>query len=405
MATSNFNTDEKTNILIKKNFEFPYTSNYKEWYEETAVPFNNYLKGEELLVQIIPQNPDFNNNGLARQASEIGLNPSDFINYTYNPSNLSLCSIVDDSLRIVRRFQFLILQQCPQLGNDNGASWYKLDSSYNNILANSLQFNYNEYISNGITYQPYLYNLYSQIALNNISDTSFNSLTNMPFGPTGGTWNFDHKTGILFFSDFINFSNGIQTNPIFQINLTNNKPVFTFYKYIGSKSIANFTLDVIASKSVYKIFQIVSTNLNNSSRSNLTIQSTNYTIINDLSLSLYAQRINSTYKIYVNFNYLSSNYYDMILGIALCYTINNGTENIIGQYMLGTENTSFKYDLFSTNFFTIINSYIGNLINFYIKANIVTSISSINSINSNNFPQILLSLNGNNISIEELNYT
>ena len=45
-----------------------------------------------------------------------------------------LCSIVDDSTGTVRRFKKMILEECPQLGSDSGASWFKLDSSNNNTL-------------------------------------------------------------------------------------------------------------------------------------------------------------------------------------------------------------------------------------------------------------------------------
>ena len=57
----------------------------------------------------------------------------------------------------------------------------------------------------------------------------------LPFGRQGGNWIVDSKNGVLIFSDFQNLSDtNIQPNPIFNIN-ENNKPVFTFYKYIGRK--------------------------------------------------------------------------------------------------------------------------------------------------------------------------
>ena len=223
--TNFFDNPEKVDILLKQAFGFPSTSENKQWYEETAVNYNNYLNGEDLFLDIIPQIPDFDSSGIVRTANELGLQNSTFIAYSDNSNNKSLCSIVDDSTGTVRRFQNVILEQCPQLGSDAGASWFKLDNSNHNILKDAFQFNFKQYSINGITYQPYLYSLYTQNSINS-------STPNLPFGQKGGNWFFDLKSGILFFSDFINFSNGVQTNPNFQINVTNNFPVLSFYKYI-----------------------------------------------------------------------------------------------------------------------------------------------------------------------------
>ena len=228
--TNFFDVVEKVDILIKQSFGFPSTSENKQWYEETGVKFNNYLNGEELLLDIIPQIPDFNVNGIVRTASELGLNNSDFVDYSDNSNNKYDCSIVDDSTGTVRRIKKIILEECPQLGSDSGASWFKLDSSNNNTLIDSLQFNYKQYINNsGILKQPYLYSIFTQLSL-------ATSSPNLPFGQRGGNWFFDLKSGILFFSDFINFSNGVQSVSEFQINNTNNKPVISFYKYVGRRN-------------------------------------------------------------------------------------------------------------------------------------------------------------------------
>ena len=391
--TNFFDNPEKVDILLKQAFGFPSTSENKQWYEETAVNYNNYLNGEDLFLDVIPQIPDFDNSGIVRSANEFGLQTSTFLSYNNNVNSKSLCSIVDDSTGTVRRFQNVILEQCPQLGSDAGASWFKLDNSNNNILKDAFQFNYKQYSINGITYQPYLYSLYTQ--------NSFNSSSpNLPFGQKGGNWFFDIKSGILFFSDFINFSNGVQTNPNFQINTTNNFPVLSFYKYIGRKGISSF---IPTLSNNLNILQITGTSLTQGLSDEI-IESTNYQIINDLSLTLVSLKDNSQYKILLNFNYLSSNYYDTLLKVAMCYKINNGPEIIVGEYLLGNENTSFKYDFFSNNFYQNITSSIGNNINFYIKAKIHTeNLTNYSSIDDIYKPKIILSSLGNILNIEEVN--
>ena len=397
--TNFFDVAEKVDILIKQSFGFPSTSENKQWYEETAVKYNNYLNGEELLLDVIPQEPDFDISGIVRSASEIGLNNSDFLDYSDNSNNKFLCSVVDDSTGTVRRLKKIMLEECPQLGSDGGASWFKLDSSNNNTLTNTFQFNYKQYIdNNGILIQPYLYSIFTQLSL-------LTSSPNLPFGQRGGNWFFDLKSGILFFSDFINFSNGVQSDTKFQINNTNNKPVISFYKYVGRKGISNF-IQTSVNTNNYNLLQIASTNITTGVSDEI-IESTNYSIINDLSLNLTSVKNNSKYKILLNFNYLSSNYYDTLLNVALVYKVNNGSENMIGEYLLGNENTNFKYDFFSNNFYQDISSNIGDNINFYIKAKISSSTNN----NNTNYstlddiykPKIILSTLGNVLNIEEVN--
>ena len=397
--TNFFDVVEKVDILLKQSFGFPSTSENKQWYEETAVKYNNYLNGEELLLDVIPQDPDFDISGIVKTASEIGLNNSDFVDYSDNSNNKSDCSVVDDSTGTVRRFKKIILEECPQLGSDSGGSWFKLDSSSNNTLTDALQFNYKQYLnsSNNLV-QPYLYSIFTQLSINTNSP-------DLPFGQRGGNWFFDLKSGILFFSDFINFSNGVQTNTNFQINFTNNKPVISFYKYVGRKGISSF-IPTSVNTNNYNLLQIASTNIATGISDEI-IGTTNYSIINDLSLNLTSVKTNSKYKILLNFNYLSSNYYDTLLNIALVYKVNNGSENMIGEYLLGNENTNFKYDFFSNNFYQDISSVIGDNINFYIKAKISSSTDN----NTTNYstlddiykPKIILSSLGNVLNIEEVN--
>ena len=226
--TTNLDTAEKVDILIKQSFGFPSTSENKQWYEETSVKFNNYLNGEELFLNVIPNTPDFDICGTVRTSEEVGLVSGDFMNFISDNSDKSTCSIVDDSTGTIRRYRLLILQQTPQLGDDAGTSWYKLNSFSNNVVKDAFQFNFKQYKDEqGNVIQPYLYGLYTQKSTSSV----------LPFGRSGGNWIFEVKNGIIFFPDFNNFSNGTQTDSKFQINVIDNFPVLTFYKYIGQKGI------------------------------------------------------------------------------------------------------------------------------------------------------------------------
>ena len=109
--TNVLNTFEKVDILLKASYGFPSTDEDKNWYEETNVVYNNYLDGQYIMLDEVPESPDFNTNGTVKTATSIGLSSSDFSNYSHDSSSKSSCSIVDDSTGVVRRFQFLILEQ------------------------------------------------------------------------------------------------------------------------------------------------------------------------------------------------------------------------------------------------------------------------------------------------------
>ena len=105
-------------------------------YEETAVKFNDSFNGEDVFVEIIPDQPDFDTNGTVRTATDIGLNTTDFKNYSDDDTDKSSRSIVDDSTGTVRRYKLLILEQTPQLSSP-GLSQYKLNSSGKNVIQDS----------------------------------------------------------------------------------------------------------------------------------------------------------------------------------------------------------------------------------------------------------------------------
>ena len=255
--SQNIDDSEKLNIIFKEILGFPSTSENINYYEELKTKFNTYTLGENVLLENIPQYPDFDINGIVRSVNELGLNSSDFYDYFYNPSNKSQCSIVDDSTHTVRRFKYLILQQTHGTETSNyGASWFKLDNSYNNILEDSIQYNYKSYYDSqaGNSLKlPYLYEVFTQSSLLQSS-----SLRNLPFGTQGGNWVYNYKNGILFFSDFNNLAQQNIYDGIYNID-DNNKPVISVYKYIGKKNIITLTnnlseLTNLFNNNIIKIF-------------------------------------------------------------------------------------------------------------------------------------------------------
>lgn len=228
--TFRFDVTEKVDILIKQSFGFPSTDEDKQWYEETAIEYNDNFNGENLFLDTIVATPDFDTNGTVRTATEVGLSESDFYSYSANTNSKADCSIVDDSTGTVRRFKFLILDKVPATTDNKPLSWYKPDSNNKNILQDTFQFNFKQYVTaQGDLIQPFLYKVYTQ-----------NSVVNnktLPSGNKGGNYAIDLKSGVLFFPDYDNFTNNTQPDTTLQVS-DQNKPILTIYKYIGRKGVS-----------------------------------------------------------------------------------------------------------------------------------------------------------------------
>ena len=390
--TFNFDNSEKLDILFKKSLNISNTKFGTAYYNETRVPFNNYINSEYVLLENIPDEPDFDINGIVRTAQEINLQESDFVNYIYDTNNKINCSIVDDSTKKIRRYKFLLLDQVD--GITTGDSWYKKDLCDNIITYNILQNNYKKKTNENRG--PYKYYLYAQ-------KNVINQIT-LRTGYRGGNWFIDVHNGLLLFPDFENIEsyNSLASNN--QINNTDNKPVLTFYTYIGRKGLDNL---ILPSSNTFNVLQIASTNII-SKETDLIIDSSNYTIINDLSVNLNVLKLNSKYKILLNFNYASPSYFDTFFKIGLFYKIYSGTdisENLISEYKLGSEYANSSFDLFSKNFYTDISSQIGDILNFYIKAKIYRENNNVEDIpNNDDFkPKIIFTSPGNILNVEEVN--
>jgi len=265
---------------------------------------------EAILLESVPQYPDFDINGIVKTASELGLQINNFITYSHDDQNKSKCSIVDDSTGTVRRFKLLKLQQPYNTEPINyGASWYKLDSTSKNVLEDSLNYDYKSYydVSNGnsLVY-PYLYEIFTELSL-----TKAINLHNLPYGSKGGSWTYNHAIGTLVFSSFSNLAVQNLYNGIYVINDTN-KPVINVYKYIGRKSISNLTNQITSivgsynntlellltyisnqSQKLYRLEELItnnnSTNLNTSNKAQFenSYFLTSTSLTQDLSTSLF----------------------------------------------------------------------------------------------------------------------
>ena len=324
--TQNIDTSEKLNIIFKEILGFPSTSENISYYEELNTKFNTYTLSENVLLENVSQYPDFDIYGKVKSAYEIGLNPSDFINYNYDELNKSQSSIVDDSTGTVRRFKYLKLQQTYGTENSNyGASWFKLDNLYNNVLEDSLQYNYKSYydLSDGNALKlPYLYEVFTE---NSLQVSSV--LHNLPFGIQGGNWIYNYKNGILFFSDFNNLAQQNIYGGIYNIS-NNNKPVISVYKYIGKKNITSLTRDIDKLKYLFN---------NNASSNNIFTKILTYTqdLTNKLSKledTVYTNTSNKIQFANVDFTTTTANLIDLsnsFFNTITIYNTNNTTTNIL----------------------------------------------------------------------------
>ena len=403
--TINLDSNEKLDILFKDYLNVTFTDENKRWYEEQLINYKSYIKDENILVYSIPKIPEWT---YPIKAEDIGLTPNDFYNYKESDSfNILNVSILEDKTRTIRRYKKLKLD----ILNGTtipGQSWIKKDSSNNNILEDTIQFNYNNYknIHNEVI-QQYQYFLYSNSHIND-GDIILND-------ETGGNWIFNIKAGILFIPDYENFENF--DNSIIpdrnKLNTNNNTPLLTYYKYIGRKG----------NSSNFNILQIVNKKFDNEIFNNdgsvtripqpdieYIVNTIDYNIISEISLNVIAVKANSKYRVTLNFNYLSSNYIDTLLKVALCYRIYDNSffpnEEIIGEYILGTENTTFNYQLFSNTFYESINCDLNSNIDFYLKAMILSTSNNqsiYDDLDDLHKPKIYFNRQGNSFSIEEIN--
>jgi len=219
-----FDIKEKSDILIKSAFGFPSTSETKAWFSETQIPANNFVFGEDILVDEIPTYENLVWDTIL-DASDIGLVDSDFLNY--NTTNVNSASIVRDSTGVLLQFRKLLLNEVKGGG---GQSWNKVNGdvktnqilpSGNFLLHNTLQFNYKKSEAGD---QPYLYSVFK--SKDGQADGS------LAFGQSGGNWFMDGKNGVLFIPDYDLVSNVVNTD---------DPPAISITKYIGKRGLSEFS--------------------------------------------------------------------------------------------------------------------------------------------------------------------
>ena len=276
---------------------------------------------EAILLESVPQYPDFDINGTVKTADDLGLQINDFVTYSQDAQNKYNCSIVDDSTGTVRRFKLLKLEQPYNTEAINyGASWFKLNSTSTNVLEDSLKYDYKSYydVSNGnsLVY-PYLYEIFTELSL-----TKAINLHNLPNGSRGGSWTYNNSNGTLTFSAFSNLAQQNTFNGIYVINDTN-KPVINVYKYIGRKSISNLTNQITSIVGSYNnTLELLLTYISNQTRSIYRLEEliTNNTtsVINNINKSLFGSN-----------SFLTSTDLTQDLSAVLFSTINVGNNRSV----------------------------------------------------------------------------
>jgi len=200
-----FDITEQLNFLFKNYFGVASTYERTPYYQEISVPSNKFLIGQDIFLDDIPDPPTLS----LRWEKISGSEPTAF-----NLSSSDFATggqILEDASGIIRKYVNLILDATPPSTN---ASYWKQDKDDNNVLADGMQFNYKW---SGSGEKPYGIQLLKQQDMANeiISDA------------TGGNWIYHNQDGVIFFPDY---SSNIVDND-------SNKPVFSFYKYIGRKGI------------------------------------------------------------------------------------------------------------------------------------------------------------------------
>ena len=216
---SDFDTNEKLNVLLKSAFAVTSTNENTPWYNETIVPFNNYVEAEDILTSNIPVTPNFNTD---KEPSDYGLKYSDFYGGDDSSESMGSGKIQEDSTGTVVKFTKLKLEAVLDKSSQSriSSSYYKIgtiNDASTNLLQNSFQFTKHAKDDGS---QPYQYTVWKNdsTGTNKISKDS-----------TGGNYFFDYKSGIIFFPDY-NLVQGFVS--------PSTPPLFTFVKYIGGKGLS-----------------------------------------------------------------------------------------------------------------------------------------------------------------------
>tara|TARA_B110000977_G_C11035885_1_gene477057 strand:+ start:549 stop:1322 length:774 start_codon:yes stop_codon:yes gene_type:complete len=168
------------------------------------------------------------------------------------------------------------------------------------------------------------------------------------------------------------------------------------------------------SGSTYQVLQFIRKDNFKENPIDQVINNESYEIINDISLSFRAKNSNSYYQLGITFNNLTSTYYNTFLKIGVFYytTITDlgidSDEKLIGEYVIGSENTNFTSGIFSKTVTVNILHAANDTVHFYLKGKIQTDK------HGNDFdyadlddelkPKIIQTLSGNLITASEFAY-
>ena len=214
--TNQLDNKEITDLLFKNYLGFPSTNESLAFYQEPiSIKYNNYVMGNEVLIEDIPTGANLSFTSITSTVLDnsfgISLGNNDFKSGSFD--------VELDNSGIILKFKKLKLEHIP-----NTQAFHKTDGNGNNVLKDSIQFNYNKYTDeNGSVQQPYLYTLYDNTGTNELVSSD-------------GSWLFDVKSGIVTFYDLGQLDNSS--------NLTQNGIYLTFYKYVGKKGVQNLSVDL-----------------------------------------------------------------------------------------------------------------------------------------------------------------
>ena len=108
----------------------------------------------------------------------------------------------------------------------------------------------------------------------------------------------------------------------------------------------------------------------------------------------------------MSLNYLTSCYPNTFLKLELYYNA-DGIDVSFGQYILGTENSSYTRNIFNINIVTEPNYQPNAIINYFVKASIYTvpatngNTMDFSTLTNEDKPQLLFDQLGNSIILQE----
>ena len=206
---------------------------------------------------------------------------------------------------------------------------------------------------------------------------------------------------------------------IYEILLQNRDAIFDDVRVGGNLNTECLFIDNQVSigdtsGSTFQVLQFITKDIYAPNGPDQVIADTSYEIIHDISLSFRAKNPHGYYQLGVTFNYLTSRYYNTFLKIGFFYYTTqtdvgiDSSENLIGEYTVGSENASFTSGVFSKTMFVDISHAANDTIHFFLRGKIQTDLSgndfSYSDVEDTLKPKIIQTLSGNLITAAEFSY-